>query len=138
MGKERFASHTARFASAPRTPCVYAAELICDKGTWLKVGVAGNALGRLMSLQSEVKRCYGATIRRIAIYSSPTVKAAYEAETRLIKAVEQIARPILGKREFFDGVSFESACGAASETVGAMTWADLPALDGRKRRKQPA
>lgn len=125
MGKDRFAANTKRFSGAPRSRCLYAAELNRPDGVLLKVGVSGNALGRMMSLQSEVKRMYGAVLGRIAIFTTPTTKAAYEAETRVVKALTLIDPPIAGRREFFDSISFEDAFLVANETAGLPVWVDV-------------
>lgn len=124
MGKSTFAPHTRRFANAPRKPCLYAAELAKEDGTFLKVGVGSNAVGRLMSLQSEVKRVHGADIRRFAIFTTATVKAAYEAETKVVDALMLIAKPIEGRREFFHGVSFDLACGIVRNKTTAIRWTE--------------
>jgi hypothetical protein len=107
MGKGRFAQHTRRFADVVREPAVYLAEL--STGV-LKIGACGNAQGRLMSLQNEAKRVHGATLGRFKVIPAPTVKAAYELETKLVKCMELVARPLYGRREFFDGVTFDRAC----------------------------
>lgn len=125
MGKVRFAAHTARFAGAPRSPCLYAAELKREDGVLLKVGVSGNALGRMMSLQSEVKKAHGATIGRIAIFTTQTVKAAYEAETKVVDSLMLVAKPIDGCREFFEGVSFDLVCGIARNKTLAKSWTEV-------------
>lgn len=125
MGKVRFAAHTARFAGAPRSPCLYAAELKREDGVLLKVGVSGNALGRMMSLQSEVKKAHGASIGRIAIFATPTVKAAYEAETKVVTSLMLIADPIDGRREFFGGVSFDLACGIVRNKTLLKSWTEV-------------
>lgn len=125
MGKSRFSPHTRRFAYAPRSPCLYAAELNRPEGVLIKVGVSGNALGRMMSLQNEVKREHGAVLGRVAIFTTPTTKAAYEAESRVVNVLTMIGQPIAGRREFFDSISFEDACIFASETVGVPCWADV-------------
>lgn len=89
MGRTRFAPHLRRFAHVPRVPCVYVAELNRPDGTWLKVGMGSNALGRMVSLRSEAKRTHGASVGRIAIFRAPNFKAAYEAETRAVKALDR-------------------------------------------------
>lgn len=125
MGKDRFSAHTRRFAGAPRSPCLYAAELNHPDGVLLKVGVSSNALGRMMSLQNEAKREHGADVGRVAIFTTPTTKAAYEAESRVVNALALIAQPIAGRREFFDSISFEDACLVANETAGVPVWVDV-------------
>lgn len=118
MGKNRFSPHLRRFSRVPRTPCVYVVELHRPDGTLLKVGMGGNALGRMVSLHSESKREHDAAIGRFAIYTAPNYKAAYEAETRAVKALELIAAPIVGRREFFAGLTFETVCEIASAALG--------------------
>lgn len=114
MGRVRFAPHLRRFAAVPRTPCVYVAELHSPDCVVLKVGMGGNALGRMVSLRSEVKRQHQASIGRFSIFAAPTFKAAYEAETKAVRALCEIATPIDGRREYFTEVSFEDACEATA------------------------
>lgn len=114
MGLKRFAPHLRRFSAVPRTPCVYVAELHRSDCTVLKVGMGGNALARMVSLNSEVKREHQAAIGRFTIFAAPTFKAAYEAEARAVWALGDIAVAIDGRREFFTDVSFEDACVVAS------------------------
>lgn len=78
-----------------------------------------------MSLQSEAVRCHGAVIDRIAIFRAKTSKAAYETETKVVKALAAKCLPIGGRREFFDGVSFEEACLVTSESAGVPVWVDV-------------
>lgn len=110
MGKDRFAAHNRQFAGAPRTPCLYAAELHGPDGVLLKVGVSGNALGRLMSLRAEAKRDHGAVLGRYSIFTTNTVSGAFEAEARALKALGSVASPVDGRREFFSGLSFDLFC----------------------------
>lgn len=107
MGKSRFAPHTRRFASVPREPAVYVAEL--STGV-VKVGSCSNAQGRLMSLQNEVKRVHGAELGRFRVVTAPTVKAAFELETLLVKCMARFALPVPGHREYFGGVTFRTVC----------------------------
>lgn len=118
MGKTRFAPHLRRFAHVPRVTCVYVAEMQTPSGPWLKVGMGSNAMGRMISLRAEVKRVHGATLGRFAIYRAPNFKAAYEAETRAVKALWRIAPPVEGHREFFSGLTFEIVCEIASAALG--------------------
>jgi hypothetical protein len=107
MGKDRFARHTRRFADVAREPAVYLAEL--SSGV-LKVGACGNAQGRLMSLQNEVKRDHDAALGRFKVVTAPNVKAAYELEAKLVKCLALFAQPVGRRREFFDGITFDRAC----------------------------
>lgn len=117
MGLKRFSPHLRRFAAVPRTPCVYVAELLRSDCTVLKVGMGGNALARMVSLNAEVRREHQAAIGRFLIFKAPTFKAAYEAETKAVWALGEIAIPIDGRREFFTEITFEDACVVAA-TVG--------------------
>lgn len=114
MGKHRFSPQTQRFAAVPHQPCIYAAEL--STGV-IKVGAASSARGRLMALANEVRRTMGADLGRFHVVPKLTPKAAYEAETSLVQAVEQIAEPLQGRREFFAGVPFEVVCQLADAAV---------------------
>lgn len=108
MGKHRFYVSTRRFADVERTPAVYVAEL--TNGV-LKVGACGNAMGRLMSLQNEVRREHGgAGIGRFKVVPARTIKAAYELEATLVKVMERVAHVIPGRREYFEGITFDRAC----------------------------
>lgn len=119
MGLHKFFKNTRRFASVPRSPCLYAAELIHPEGVMLKIGVGGNAMGRMMSLRSEAKRNHGASLGRFAIYTTKTLKSAFEAETRAVRVLSLIHRPVDGRREFFAGLSFDVVCEVVSSvTVG--------------------
>lgn len=117
MGKTRFAPHTARFADVPREPAIYAAELRIDGEPFVKVGVASNAQGRMMSLQAEAKRDHGAELGRFYILPRRTAKAAYEAETRAVRRLCDLAQPVEGRREFFVGIPFERAIEVVREAA---------------------
>lgn len=125
MGRTRFSKTTVRFANAPLLPCVYAVELIRRDETLIKVGAASNSLGRMISLRSEVKRFHGADLGRIAIFTKPTVKAAYEAETKVVNAISEMTKPIDGRREFFGGVSFDDACSIVCQKTNADNWTEV-------------
>lgn len=141
MGKDRFAAHTRRFSDVPRQPCLYAAELTTDSMTLLKVGVSGNAQGRLIALQAEAMRDHGATLGRFVVIPRRTAKAAYEAETRLVRRLAKIASPIDGRREFFAGLTLDDAQACIDEALADPIWPELaapadPAWSGPDRRKE--
>lgn len=109
MGKDRFAKNTQRFADVPREPAVYIAELLLADETLVKVGACGNARGRMMSLQSEVKRVHGAELGEFTVVTKPTAKAAYEAETNVLRLMNKLGKRVEGHREFFTGVTYDVA-----------------------------
>lgn len=76
----------------------------------------------MMSLQSEVKRVHGAVICRVAVFVMPTVKAAYEAETKIVSAIGLVKTPIGGRREFFEGIAFHRAVAIVESTAGPKSW----------------
>ena len=88
----------------------------------------------MISLQSEVKRVYGAALNRVAVFVKPTIKAAYEAETKVLAALVPEAGPIDGRREFFEGITFKSVCAITETTAGQKSWFAKKAT----RRKQTA
>lgn len=106
MGKLRYAPHLLRFADVANEPCVYVAEL--SNGI-VKVGASGGARARMMSLASELQRDHDSELTRFHIAPRRTFKAACEAETRLVWRVAEIATVVPGRREFFEGVSFDAA-----------------------------
>lgn len=126
MSKRRYIKQTMRFAGAPRAPCTYAVELHKPEGVLLKVGMSGNALGRMMSLRSEVKQSHNAVLGRVAIFTTKTAKSAYEAETRIVKALSLVNKPVAGRREVFEGISFEEACHVAFSSMGDQVWIEIP------------
>lgn len=115
MGRTRCNNdNTRRFADVVHAPCVYVAEL---SGGVLKVGASGSARSRMMSLANEVKRVHGVELGRFRIVQRATVKAAFEAETKLVHWLRAFAKPVPGRREFFTGVPFEVAAAALSLVV---------------------
>jgi hypothetical protein len=106
MGKHRYAPSTQRFAEVTHEPCIYAAEL--SNGV-VKVGSSSCARARMISLATEVRRCYGAELQRVHVVTTRTTEAAFKAETMAVRLLRSVAAQVPGKREFFTGITFERA-----------------------------
>lgn len=104
MGRTYYRHSTRRFAGVEHEPCVYAAEL--STGV-VKVGASGSARARMIGLATEVKRNHGAELHRFHVVTKRTLTAAFEAESRLVHRITEVAEPVPGRREFFTGITFE-------------------------------
>lgn len=120
MGKTRFAKHTRRFACLPHEPCIYVAEL--STGV-VKVGSSTSARARMMSLTADVKREHGAQISRFEVFTRPTYKSAFEFETLVVHMLRAVAANVAGHREFFTGITYESALGLVRFAIEAIAQA---------------
>lgn len=106
MGKNRFASHTRRFASLPNGASLYAAEL--STGV-VKVGCTNSPRGRLMALANEVRRHHSADLVRFHVVKRATAVGGRRAEVRVIERMKELGELVPGRAEFFRGVAFEQA-----------------------------
>lgn len=103
------APHNQRFAViSPRYQrgAVYAAEF--TNGV-VKVGYSRCPRHRMVLLSHEAQRFYATNIARFHIGPDLIDRRPYNVETRLIALASEFCQPLPGKREFFDGLSFDVA-----------------------------
>lgn len=98
-----------RFGDLPRPgyQTIYAVQLT---NGWVKVGCSYTLQSRFSLLANEMQRLHGADIADIHYGEHIEGFRHHQfAEHTLIKRMHQLAAPLVGHVEFFDGVDFDDA-----------------------------
>lgn len=98
-------------------PCIGAVYLVELGEHTVKVGCSARSVpSRLRELHTYLVR-QGYEPGRFAVFPTPDARGELGPETDAIHALQKVAAPLPGKREYFSGISFQDAVRVVGEAL---------------------